>query len=433
MTYLRLTVIGARRKGELALPEDHPVEELLPEIIALLDEPVTASPLVLTTLAGVPVDANLTFAGQGLDNGMILRLCPVDAAPQPPEVAEVTESVADEAVSRKDRWNSKMTAISLGGVMALTVIASTTTMPFPPRASVLALAVVFTLGAAGGAMCYRHGNNISTSGLVALSVGVALPLTHGIANSWLPLDAPAMAAMTWALAWIAVGAVFGIGGGRRSVLLGTFVAVLTGAVAVLTTVTTAPLLTIAAFAGISAAALLGLAPALALAIAGVTRFDDAVIDGEPVDHRDLTAAIGEAFAAQTALVLALTVPLAGSILALLTGDGWGQGLAAALAGFVLVRARLFPLAVSRMALLLTGVLPIAFWLWAGNTPVGLRFGVGTLTCVVLLLACVLPFSAAARARLRRLLGVGEALCVIAMVPLLLGVLGMFRDLLGAFS
>lgn len=78
MQYLRVTVIGTRRKADLALPDDHPLEDLLPEIVDLLDEPATGgAPLVLTTLLGVPVDLGTSLTGQDIDNGTVLRLLPL--------------------------------------------------------------------------------------------------------------------------------------------------------------------------------------------------------------------------------------------------------------------------------------------------------------------------------------------------------------------
>ncbi|MFT3888476.1 MAG: EsaB/YukD family protein [Arachnia sp.] len=435
MNFLRVTVIGARRKADLALPDDSPIEDLLPEIVDLLDEPATAAPLVLTTLLGAPVDAAASLASQDIANGTVLRLLARDAAPQPPDVAEVTEAVADAAVTRRDRWSPTLTAIALGAVVALVSGVSAAVLPSALGVSVLAL--VFFLGAVAGAVLTRAGNAAGCYALFGLSAGVAFPLAGKVVASWAPgsgMPAVLGAALAWVLLWVAVAVVFGIGARRRSIVLGTVVALLTGAVVVLTDALSAPVPTVVAFSGVVAAALLGLAPSLALTAAGVTRFDDAVIDGETVRRRDVSAAITEAFTGQTFLVLALAAPLMASILLLLGGGLWERGLAAALAVFVLVRARLFPLAVARIALLLAAVIPAVVWLSTATEPsADWRAAIGAAICAVLVLTTLPRPSAAGAARLRRVLGIVEALAVVAMVPLILGLLGVFGDLLGAFS
>lgn len=435
MQYLRVTVIGTRRKADLALPDDHPLEDLLPEIVDLLDEPATGgAPLVLTTLLGVPVDLGTSLTGQDIDNGTVLRLLPLDSAPQPPDVAEVTEAVADAAVARPDRWNGTLTAIVLGAVVAL--VAAVSAAALAPVTGPSTPALVFALAVVAGAALTRRGNTAASCALFGLSAGVAFPLARALVASWAATDASlaAATALAWVLLWVAAAVVFGLGAGRRGVVLGAAVAVLTGAVVVVTGLLSAPVPTVVAFSGVVAAAALGIAPSFALTAAGVTRFDDAVIDGEAVRRSDVSAAITEAFSTQTFLVLALAAPLTTSILLLLGGNAWEQGLAAALAVFVLVRARLFPLAVARVALLLTALIPALTWLATTDAlSAGWRAGVGAVVCAVLVLATLPRPSAATGARLRRALGLVEALSVIAMVPLILGLLGVFGDLLGAFS
>ncbi|WP_028709278.1 type VII secretion integral membrane protein EccD [Propionicicella superfundia] len=441
MPYLRVTVIGTRRKADLALPADHPVEELLPEIVALLDEPAAAgSVLELTSLLGVPVDPRASFADQELDSGVVLRLGRADEMPQPPDVAEVTEAVASAAVTRTDRWTPLLTTIALATAIGLTAATAGTLLPLTPASSITPLAVVLVAAAVGGAVEARRGSTTAAAGLFALSAGAALPLAHRAAETWEPSSAlPVTVAAAWGLAWACCGLVFGVGRRRRGILPGAAVAVATGAVGALAAAFDLPVPVVAGGAGIIAAALLGLAPSFALAAAGVARLDDTVTGGDAINRRDVTDAITEAFTAQTALVLALTAPLAVSTVLLSSGagddtHGWGPGLAAALVVFVLARARLFPLALARIALLSAGALPALWWLWSTDTvPAGWRAGIAALLCAVLVVAVLLRSSAAAQARIRRGLGVAEALSVIAMVPALLGVLGIFGDLLGAFA
>lgn len=444
--YLRLTVIGTHHKADLALPSDHPIEELLPEIVGLLEEPPSGgSPQVLTTLIGSPIDSRTTFADQGVVSGAVLRLLPLDAAPQPPDVAEVTEAVADASAKRPDRWTPKLTAITLGAAVALLSAVTLGALPLVHGAAIAVSASVLALGSLFGAIAARRGKIASVCGLFGLAAGAALPLAGSIAaasgfvnlnsavlGATLPL--PLVIAFAWTLIWVCAAIVFGFGARRRSVIGGAVLALLTSAVACAIFLWPASATSIVAITGVITAAILGVAPSFALSMAGVARFDDAAIDEETVKRSDVAPAITAAFSAHTALALALAFPLAVAIFFLGFGGPWSLGLAAALALFALIRARLFPLAVARIALVLAGGLPAIIWLI--SSPVlstGWRVGLGAVACLVILLAAVLPFTAAAQARFRRLLSTIEALTVISMVPLILGILGLFGQLLGAFS
>jgi hypothetical protein len=225
----------------------------------------------------------------------------------------------------------------------------------------------------------------------------------------------------------------GAGSRRRGVVPGAAVAVAFGAAVVVAAAVGVPVMVAAAVYGIVAVIVLGLVPALALTAAGVGRLDDTAMSGSPVRRGDIDEAIDVAFTAQTALVLALAVPAAVSIALLGAGDGWQAGLAAALALFLLTRSRLFPLAIARAALLAAALVPLGLTLFSGTADSTTRAGIGVVVCAVLVVVAMLSPSAAAQARLRRLLGVLEALTVIAMIPLLLGIMGVFGDLLGTFS
>ncbi len=435
MQYIRFTVIGSRRKADLALPDDQSVGELLPEIATVLDEPAASSPLVLTSLVGVPVDAQLTLADQDIDNGAVLRLQPLDFAPQPPDVAEVAEVVADATVERPDRWTAGLTSITVAIAVAVLAAASAAVLPLSDADAAWALTAIFALGALGGVVLARKHRTPAAQVAFALSLGVSLRVSQLAAQIWAPGAELVVSLMVvWLLVWVAVGLVFGLGFARRGLLMGAGVALFAGATGIWSVLSHAQADAVAAFVGVVAAALLGLAPTFALAFSGVARFDDAVIGAEPVRRLDVDGAITNAYAAQQALAVSLAVPLAVSIVLLLSGTGWHLTLAAALAAFALVRARLFPLAVSRIAILAAGMAPVVCWLL--TTPAlsaWSRVSIGAMACAVLGVTALLRFSGASIARFRKLLGVIEALAVIVMIPALLGVMGVFDDLLGVFG
>lgn len=435
MQYVRLTVIGTRRKADVALPAEQAVEAILPEIVDLLDEPAAAgTPLMLTTLLGLPVDQRLGFAEQGIGSGAVLNLGQADQVPQPPDVAEVTETVADTAATRSDRWTPRLTRYALAAGVALTAAVTGGLLASGPVA-IAVLAVVCAAAAAGGAVEERLGNSRAAASLFGLGAGAAYPLAQLLSDLFIPAtESPAWLCLWWVLLWLVIGIVYGIGARRSHLWAGSLIAILSSVAALLTVLLPLPIFVMAGVVGIAAAALLGLAPSIALTAAGVARLDDAAIEGGSIQRREVTTAIEAAFTAQTALTVVLSIPLVVSVLILAGGGSWAVALAAALTVFVLARVRLFPLAPARTVLLLAGAVPLLWWFAAADgVSVAWRAGAAAGACALLLIAALARFSATAQARLRRFLGVLEAVAVVAMVPLLLGLIGIFGDLLGAFQ
>lgn len=433
--YLRITVIGSRRKADIALPDDIALHELLPEILDLLDEPPASSPLVLTSLIGVQARTDVTLATLEVSNGAVFRLAPADEAPRPPEVAEVTEAVGDATVSRRDRWNPLLTTLASAVALGLAGAVMATLLPVQTNALLGILGALFAAAVIGGAMLGRRRHTRSSASLFGLSVGVSPALASSVvALTPQPLLQAATLGATWSLIWLAAAVVFGIGHRNRGVLIGAAGAWVIAAAAVLSLFAQVPVTVVAAVGGIALAALIGLIPSVALSASGVTGLDDAASADGPVARGDLRGAISAAFATQTALVLAAAAPLAISIALLTHTAGWATGLGLALAAFVLARSRLFPGAVSRIALLLAALVPILMWLATpGAIALEWRVAAAVAVVVVLLAAAFVPQTPAAHARLRRGLGLIETLSLIAVFPCLLGVLGIYADLLGAFA
>ena len=127
MTYTRLTVIGSKRKADLVLPDDEPVGALLPQLLEVLDERVPGGrEIALSTLTGVRVELDETLGAQRVDHGTMLRLLPLDDAPQPPEIVDITDAVAVAAGRRGDHWNERAGIASVATLSAVVAgIAST--------------------------------------------------------------------------------------------------------------------------------------------------------------------------------------------------------------------------------------------------------------------------------------------------------------------
>lgn len=120
MAYTRLTMIGSNRKADLVLPDDEPVGALLPQLLEVLDERIPGGrEIALTTLTGVRIELDATLGDQGVDHGTMIHLVPLDDAPHPPEIVDITDTVATAAGRRGDHWGEGAGAASVATLSAV--------------------------------------------------------------------------------------------------------------------------------------------------------------------------------------------------------------------------------------------------------------------------------------------------------------------------
>ncbi len=427
--YTRVTIVGTRQKADLVLPESEPITSLLPDVLDLLDETSEggARPVALTTTVGEQLDTSMTLAEQEVRHGTILRLVRVDAAPPPPDVADVTDVVSDTTSTRADAWThgwgtaaAALVAAVVGGLAAPMLESLEAAVP-------AALAVAALIAAR---LDHRAPAVVLTGGAVGSALGPASSLAKGVVGT----DPLAVALVWFALAGLIAGVVWAVGLSERAVGLGTLTgSALVGVwwVARAAEIDPNPA---AAVTTILGALLLGLLPGIAMSLSGLSGIDDRIVEGHRVArtetrltvhaaHRTLTAAT-----VTTALVTgALAFRLMG------TGDLWGQLIAAAVAVLLLLRTRVLPLAPQRLALIAAGSAPLIALLvdWATDEALA---GAFALLGVIALLAVVVGWRPPAHvgARLRRGAGTMELLVVLPLIPLLLASLGVFGDLLETF-
>lgn len=418
--YTRLTVQGAARKADVVLPDDEPVAALLPPLLDLLAEDRSGSgrPVTLTTLLGQQVDLTRTLAEQELAQGTLLRVVRVDQAPPPPEVADVTDVAAEALATRPDRWRPVWGLAATAGVAA--VAGWLAVAALEPRAGALAV-VLTTLLATGLARLHRTG---PAWVLAAAAAGGALALAPA-------LDLPLPTALAaWGMLGLIAALVGGLGAGRVSAGLGGATAVLlAGLVPVLEPMATER--GALAAAGVLAVLLLGVLPGLAMTASGLNGLDDRAVEGRRPGRRRVLHAVDETYRALTWATVAAAGVVAVTGWLLVRGDLiWSTVLGGVLGLLVLLRARVLPLAPQRLALIAAGVAVAVGWALT-REPEAVLIGAG----VVLLVAAVvsgLRATGPLAARLRRLASVVELLAVLATVPLLLAMLGVFGDLVGTF-
>ncbi len=443
--FTRLTVIGNSRKAELVVPSDEIIGTLVVQLAELLAEPVTAvtHPLVLTRPSGQQLDLGSTLALQGVRDGELIRLLRQADAPPPPEVADVTDVVADERENHPALWGAAhrralaAVAIALGtGILGALYLAAGTGDPVLLLGAFLLL-VVSALGTGLARLRW------SATALLSAAIGV-VPAGATVLSTLLPPadSAPLLSTLLLStlfcgagMAWLALGLGLGVGLRLRAALwaggLGLALSVL--AVALLSA--GVPAQNMAAITGVLAIFGIGLMPWYAMTASGLTGLDDQVIGGVLAERVQVTQTLHQAYATLSWATAALALPLTLSIIVLLSGTNpWSLWLGLALLALTMLRTRAYPLAVQAGTLWAASAAAVVIALFTQTVldPVSTVAVVAVLTVLVALLGAAAP-AAHVRARLRKLGDICEMLAAISTIPLILGGFGLYADLLGTFS
>jgi type VII secretion integral membrane protein EccD len=423
----RVTIIAPNGRVDVALPVDVPVADLLPTLLRhagadLADRGVVHGGWSLQRLGETPLDNGMSVTALNIRDGELLYLRPRQA--QLPEMAfdDVVDAVATASRDRSTRWQATTTRrVSLiGAVVALLV-----------AALVLAGAVVSRAvgDAPGGALL----------GWVALpfaAIGGATGLgsDHGLTGFGAAslLGASAAVLVTALLAAFAVA-------DRVPGLVGAAVAAFVAMLAALLDLGTD--LTAAGVAAITVAVALAgtpLIPAFAFRLAELP-LPVVPLTAEDL-RRDTSVVQGRTVLARTLIADQYVTGLAGATAALVVGcelllapepGGTAPWLVGVVAVAVALRARPFIGRLQRVWLLVaagTGALLLALSNAARHGQVAALAAVG----LPLLLAATLLLASGLRKPGHRLSppwgragDLLEALAVIAIVPLALGVLGLY--------
>ena len=276
MAYTRLTMIGSNRKADLVLPDDEPVGALLPQLLEVLDERIPGGrEIALTTLTGVRIELDSTLGDQGVDHGTMIHLAPLDDAPHPPEIVDITDTVATAAGRRGDHWGEGAGAASvatLSAVIAGIVSVSAQAVlgePTDPRNYwILLAAALLTVLAAVFARRSRTG---AAAAFGAAAFGIAAPLLVLAPQPW---AAGTRIVVLAGAAWLVLGAIVGAGLNRRSALLCSGVGVLAAVLAALGDQLFWPRILVTVVTALTGMALIGLLSGVALALSGLTGYDD---------------------------------------------------------------------------------------------------------------------------------------------------------------
>jgi type VII secretion integral membrane protein EccD len=443
--YTRLTVAGSMRRSEVVVPSAEPLGAALPRLLDLLGETggTVSLPLTLVAADGEQIDTARSPQQLDLTDGTLLRLVRLDAAPPPPVVIDVTDAAADAHDARRDRWDARArrSAGATGIALAFAAAGSLAPMGGPVVAAVVLLAatVVLLAGATGLGLGGLRGVSACFS---AAAAGLAVPLGMAAltaaqaggyaADRALLLAAGVVIAAASTVVLLGLGVALRRAGAAAGGALGASLAGLL-IILLLTGVGTAAA---AALAGTVAAFATGPLPWIALSAAGLTDLDRRVAQGEHLDRPRAFASIDDAYSALTWSVAGVAAVLAVTGVALVLADEqWNGLLALAFALVAALRSRAFPLRAQGWALWAT-VASIA----VTAVVTQLSGGLGWLGAAVAVAAAVLVAFAVlvsprdhTRARLRGLGNTVETLAVVSLLPLLLGALGIYAELLGMFG
>ena len=433
--FTRLTVIGSARKADLVVPNDEAVSGLLPRLMELLNEPTgsVVRPLTLVRSTGEQLDVALTVADQQVSDGELLRLVRSDDAPPPPEVADVTDVLGESRRDRAGLWSRS--ARELTGAVAMGVLSCAVAAQL--RAGLIPLVVAIVVVSATAAILGRAGMRWICVAVTAAALGVA---AAAIWRSSAALElAPSLrlsAAVLGfaALGWICLGLGYGQGLRSRAAWFGSLVGVPVSTLALIMVSLGWRSEAAAAVTAAVAVVACGVLPRLALAAAGLTGLDDQVVEGHPRRRDEVTLTVNEAYRLLSWVTFAVAIPIAVTGATLLASDDlWTVAVGLVVITVSALRTRAFPLAVPQMALwfaVLAGLL--------GGLLSQARIGdllrvviLAGLIVLVVIMVLARPASHQ-RAFLRRVGNTLEALAVIALIPLLLGMFGIFSDLLEAF-
>ncbi|MFE5838838.1 type VII secretion integral membrane protein EccD [Arthrobacter sp. NPDC056493] len=438
----RITIIGDNRHLDVRLPSDEPVASLLPQLLQLMadeDGSVTstkrtgglqapAASSVLTTSTGTTLEDSLSLRQSGITDGTLLYLRDDVSVPPAPEVYDVASFAADTTERTPALWSGRLRTTglaSLGGLLlAGSVIAAVMLLDGPDAG--VAVAVAAALLVAGAALgrwrSVPAGLALILAGLAA-AVAVALTLE--------PLAQAAVLSAGAVVSGLAAGAV----ATRRYVPFLSSAGLLAGLSGIWTLMgwSTGDVPLAAGTTGIAAVFAVGVAPRLATVLTGLSALDDDQRQGRRISRKSTLDAVRAAHSTLTGWTLAAS-GMAGlsAVITATAADrpAWATALAFSLLGALTLRGLSLPLLSQRAGLYLAAAgscLGVAVALSLALRQPWLVGGVGAVALAILL-ASVVRVREETAARLRLTASRLELLCVLATIPLVLGLSGTYTQL-----
>jgi type VII secretion integral membrane protein EccD len=425
--YSTVTVVGPSATRDLALPDDLPVAELLPQLLRHTgpDEPEEdGTGWALSTIDGATFAPSDTLADADVPDGGMLLLHDATAAALPDTVEDIRDAVEDAVDAGGARWEAgtgRLLAVATAGVL----VAAAAFSPGADSAILLTgglvclLAVLMSwwsarqhdlmthLALTGGALwagrvghtavevlapdgSAHQSTQLIGAGIAALALVVVARAGARLATGYAVGIATALG--LGALAW-SFWAHLGLSAVRAETLV----------------------LFIAIFA-------LALVPRLAMNSAGLFALDRDVRAGEPTSEEHLARRLKATDARLTGAVCGLAVSAAAaSILLAAQTDRWAALMGAGGALALLTRSRIFELVRHVAPLRLTGMAAVAWsaWLWMQHSDPMTAWlpAVAVLAGLAYVSVASISRSAVTAAWWRRVIAVLETILIAGMIVL----------------
>lgn len=461
--FCRITVVASNVRVDIALPEDVPLAELLPDVLRMADQwqnEGAHTGFVLARLDGGELDTGISLSAQGVRNGDLLYLRPATDTLPPPVYDDVVDAIA-KAVSDDHRiWGSehfRLVGLIAGPVLLALGAWVLWTAGDPhgmPAAVAGIMALLLTVGGGVRSRVYRDHAGGAILGACAVpyaflgGLGV-LPLSgdSGLGRSHFIVGCSAV------LVLAVLGALLQEERGEPylAAAIAAAVGAIAGAVGLATHADPAKL---AAGAGTVAIAAIGFLPGLAMR---TVRFPmPQLIDGapqvtataakaalpvgndEPVDLDSITRRAQRSHEVLTGLIAACTLVafLSSVVLAFATpirsGGAWAVAMAGVLGLAAISRARLFRRTAQVGLLFFGGLAAEAVLLVGASRQVGTGAEQTWFFAIVLAAALVLVTVAfvmpqrSLSPRWAHTVDLLDGLLLAAVIPVLLGVLNIYN-------
>ncbi|WP_093272381.1 type VII secretion integral membrane protein EccD [Saccharopolyspora shandongensis] len=444
---VRVTIAAPRRRIDMALPEHAAVAELLPGLLAragegLADDGVTGGGWQLRRVDGTAFDLDRTLGSHRVRDGEVLHLAPRRISWPELEYDDLVDAIATGSGHTGRAWGPRHTRVAglAAGAAAVLLGLVAVLRAGPPWTSpaLWALGTAVLLLAAGVVLARAVGD--ADAG--AVLAGVALPFAFAGGGLLLagrkPVTELSAGHLMLAGALLLLAGLVGYLGvtAAQSLFAGAVTVGLLGVLA-------GWLATIDGLAGYQVAAVVGggllalstvFAP-LALRLGRVPMpvlprsTADLVRDDPPPPLELVHAAVARADGVLTGMLTGASVVVMCCLVVLVgRADASSVVMTAVLAVGFLLRARLYPILRQRVPLLVTGMFGVGcLVVGPGMTAAGLVFA-GPLLLVVaaaVIAAGILLSTRAANPYLGRFAEYSEILVMVAIVPVVCAVLGLY--------
>ncbi|WP_030780639.1 type VII secretion integral membrane protein EccD [Streptomyces sp. NRRL S-920] len=441
----RVTLVGERRRVDLVLPSQEPVGLLLPEVLRLLDDQAAARPMLrhLVTADGSALAHDSTLESARIPDGAVLRLVRAEDAPSAPVVHDVTDEAADDLGGRAWRWQPSARRVVAGLATVVWALAAGVLArgEFELAAAGRALVGVAVLAGVAGALLGRMKRRALSATLIvcAGTVGALGAWTLADANDWSGAVRLAGVVLAATLTLLFLGWFSPLG---RGALIGAVAALgclvlweaslaLQGGARMATEQTRA-----GALLAVVSLVVLGVLPRLALMASGLSGLDDQRSSGSSVSrYRVDTALTSTHRGLAIATVVSAVSAAAAGVMTLSAPTVWTWLLAAVTAVVLALRARAFPLVAEVVALVAAAAVVVVALVvvWLERSPAAGPLAVLVVLALTSLVVLAVQPPEHVRVRLRRAGDLVESVGVIALLPLVIGVFGVYGRLLDTFA